>query len=50
MKPKTANPKYAAAMHGLRSSGAAGTHNDRRRKRARTRAAALKRALQDQKR
>lgn len=44
----TANPDYARAMHDLRSSGAAGTHLDKRDKRARTRGAAKARDLRDQ--
>lgn len=40
-----ANPEMAAAMRGLRSSNAAGTHADKRTRRARTRSAALRAAL-----
>lgn len=43
----TANPELHRAMHGLRSSSAAGTHKDRRTKRARTRGAQLRRDLKD---
>jgi hypothetical protein len=42
-----ANPAYAQAMAELRRSNAAGTHADRRTRRARTRADAKRRALQD---
>ena len=44
----TANPAYAEAMRGLRASGAAGTHQDKRTRRANTRSAAERRALDDQ--
>lgn len=40
-----ANPQYAAAMHDLRSSGAAGSH-DNRPNRQRTRSAAKKASIQ----
>lgn len=43
-----ANPEYARAMAELRRSGAAGTHADKREKRAKTREARLRRALEDQ--
>jgi len=42
-----ANPAYAAAMRGLRSSSAASPHKDSRDQRARTRAAAKGRAIRD---
>lgn len=42
-----ANPLMAAAMRGLRASNAAGTHADRRTRRARTRSASLRAALRD---
>lgn len=42
-----ANPLMAAALRGLRSSGAAGAHADRRTRRARTRSASLRAALRD---
>jgi hypothetical protein len=49
MKPrKHANPEYAKAMAELRRSGAAGIHQDKRDKRARTRNAQLKRALREE--
>lgn len=41
----TANPEWAAARRGLCSSGAAGVHNDKRSRRARTRSASLRAAL-----
>jgi hypothetical protein len=44
----TANPAYAEGMRQLRSSGAAGAHLDGRQRRARTRSAALSRALREQ--
>jgi hypothetical protein len=44
----TANPAYAEGMRQIRSSGAAGTHEDRRTRRARTRAASVERDLRDQ--
>lgn len=37
--PGMGNEAYAAAMRGLRSSGAAGVHGDRRERRRRTRLA-----------
>lgn len=40
-----ANPRYAREMHGLRSSNAAGTHQDRRTRRARSRGSALRMAI-----
>jgi hypothetical protein len=40
-----ANPQLAAAMRGLRSSGAAGIHADKRTRRERTRAAARRAAV-----
>lgn len=43
-----ANPELAEAMRGKRSSNAAGTHADKRTKRARTRDAQLKKDLRDQ--
>jgi hypothetical protein len=50
MKPrKHANPEYAKAMAELRRSGASGTHQDKREKRARTRKAKLERALREEK-
>lgn len=42
-----ANPAYAAAMRELRRSGAAGTHEDKREKRARTRDAQKRKAMKD---
>ena len=42
-----ANPAYALAMVELRRSGASGTHADKRTKRARTRNASKRRALED---
>lgn len=42
-----ANPRYAREMHELRSSGAAGTHQDKRTRRSRTRAAAVRKAIRD---
>lgn len=42
-----ANPERAKAMHGLRSSNAAGTHADRRTARARSRQAARVRAIRE---
>ena len=42
-----ANPAYAQAMAELRRSSAAGTHADKRDKRARTRGAQLRRDLRD---
>lgn len=44
---KTANPEYAKAIAELRRSSAAGTHGDKRSKRARTRSAQRSRALAD---
>jgi hypothetical protein len=44
---RTANPAMAEAMRGLRSSGAAGTHADKRERRARTRAARRERVLRE---
>lgn len=44
----TANPAYAEGMRQLRRSNAAGSHADTRDRRARTRGAALDRALRDQ--
>lgn len=43
----TANPAYALAMVELRRSNASGTHADKRTKRARTRNASKRRALED---
>lgn len=43
-----ANPEMHKAMHGLRSSSAAQPHQDKRTKRARTRADKLKKALEEQ--
>lgn len=43
-----ANPQMAAAMRGLRASSAASPHQDRRTRRARTRADSLKKELRDQ--
>lgn len=43
-----ANPEYAKAMQELRASSAASPHQDKRTKRVRTRAAALRRSLDDQ--
>ena len=40
-----ANPRYAREMHGLRSSNAAGAHQDRRTRRARSRGSALRMAI-----
>ncbi len=42
-----ANPEYARAIAELRRSNAAGTHADKRARRARTRAAQLDRARRD---
>lgn len=42
-----ANPDMARAMHGKRTSNAAGTHADKRTKRARTRSASIARDLKD---
>jgi hypothetical protein len=42
----TANPEYAAAMHGLRSSGAAGSH-DNRPNRQRTRSTSKRQAIKN---
>lgn len=42
-----ANPERAKAMHGLRSSNAAGTHGDRRTKRNRSRNAQRRNAIRD---
>lgn len=44
---KTANPAYAAAIADIRKSNAYGTHQDKRNKRARTRSAQRKKAIQD---
>lgn len=44
----TANPELARAMRALRSSGAAGTHGDRRTKRLRDRGARRRAAIRDQ--
>lgn len=41
------NKKYIEAMRELRRSNAAGTHADKRTRRARTRSASLNRALRD---
>ena len=43
-----ANPEMHRAMMGKRTSNAAGTHRDRRDRRARTRAARKRRALRDE--
>lgn len=43
-----ANPEMHRAMVGKRTSNAAGTHRDKRDKRARTRAAKRDRALRDE--
>jgi hypothetical protein len=43
-----ANPDMHRAMVGKRTSNAAGTHADRRTRRARTRAARTRRALRDE--
>lgn len=40
-----ANPRYAREMHELRSSGAAGTHADRRTRRERARSAQTRSAV-----
>jgi hypothetical protein len=45
---KHANPEYAKAMAELRRSGASGTHQDKREKRARTRKAKLEKALREE--
>lgn len=45
---KVANPDLARAMHGLRSSNAAGIHGDRRTKRNRDRSARRRHAIADQ--
>jgi hypothetical protein len=42
-----ANPRYAREMHELRSSGAAGTHLDKRTRRSRTRATVVRKAIRD---
>lgn len=42
-----ANPKYAREIVELRRSGAAGTHEDKRTKRARTRSAAERKAIRE---
>ncbi|WP_159600862.1 hypothetical protein [Agromyces humi] len=44
---KHSNPEYAQAMRELRRSSAAGSHADKRSKRARTRSAAKSRAVSD---
>jgi hypothetical protein len=44
---KTANPEYIQAMREIRRSNAAGTHQDTRDRRARTRQGALKVALKE---
>jgi hypothetical protein len=44
-----ANPAYALAMVELRRSGASGTHADKRTRRARTRSASLRRAIDEAK-
>lgn len=41
------NHRYAVEMHEVRSSGKAGTHKDKRFKRARTRAASKEKAIRD---
>lgn len=46
--PKVANPERSRAMHGLRSSGAAGFHGDRRTKRRRDRGAQRRAAIREQ--
>jgi len=43
----TANPAYAKGIAEIRRSNAAGTHEDRRTRRARTRADAKRRAMGD---
>lgn len=45
---RTANPELARAMHGKRSSSAAGIHGDRRTKRLRDRSARRRSAIRDQ--
>lgn len=44
-----ANPEMYAAMLSKRTSGAAGTHQDKRNKRARTRSANLRKTLKEEK-
>ena len=44
---KTANPEYIQAMREIRRSNAAGTHQDGRARRARTRANALNKAIKE---
>lgn len=44
----TANPALAAGMAELRRSNAAGVHEDKRTRRARTRGASLRKDLKDQ--
>jgi hypothetical protein len=44
----TANPAYAEGMRMIRQSNAAGTHEDRRTRRARTRGDALRKTLGEQ--
>lgn len=44
---KTANPEYIAAMREIRRSNKAGTHLDGRDRRARTRQAAVARAIRE---
>jgi len=48
MKHKVANPERAKAMAELRRSNAAGTHADKRTKRARTRNAQIRKALREE--
>ncbi len=43
-----ANPEMHRAMVGKRTSNAAGTHGDKRTKRARTRGAAKRRAMREE--
>lgn len=43
------NPRYAREMHELRSSNAAGIHQDKRDRRCRTRGASKSRAICDYK-
>lgn len=46
---KTANPAYAQGMREIRKSNAAGIHQDKRQKRARTRSASVVKAVKDSK-
>lgn len=44
----TENPEYIEAMRLLRRSGAAGTHNDKRKRRKRTRQAQRQAAIKEE--